>query len=105
MQPAVAPEVFQAAEPPWPRQPRLPGPSVLVDVPLVPGVPAAVVQVVRVVAVGHGDVPATLAVSVRVLALDDRVTAGRALLPAAACALAVDVAVVRVVGVVPVREG
>lgn len=75
----------------------------LVPVPLMGGVTAAVVYVVHVVAVGHTDVPAALAVPVPVVP-ELRVPAGLALVVVIPMA-AVQVAVVYVVGVIAVRYG
>ncbi|GAA3877801.1 hypothetical protein GCM10022207_50110 [Streptomyces lannensis] len=72
--------------------------------PLVPGVPVSVVQVVDVVAVLDRAMAAALAVPVLVVAGVGDMAARLALVPVAAV-LAVQMAVVRVVDVVPVRYG
>jgi hypothetical protein len=75
----------------------------LVPVVLVGGVTAAVVHVVHMIAVGHADVPAALAVAVPVVP-ELPVPGGLALVVVVPM-IAVQVPVVHVVGVIVVRYG
>ena len=75
----------------------------VVPVALVGGVAVTVVKVVHVIAVGDGNVAATLAVLVSVIFMDV-VLSSLALVPVA-LVLAVDVTVVSEVGVIVVWEG
>jgi hypothetical protein len=79
-----------------------PGPSVLVPVVAVGGVPVAVVDVVHVVAVLDGLVPAAGAVLMGMVVVDD-MAAERALVPVP-FVLAVHVPVVQVVSMVAVLD-
>ena len=75
----------------------------VVPVAFVGGVAVAVVEIVHVIAVGDGNVAATLAVLVSVIFMDV-VLSSLALVPVA-LVLAVDVTVVSEVGVIVVWEG
>ncbi len=76
----------------------------LVVVIAVGGVAVAIMQVVRVVAMGDGDVAAAFAVGVPSVIFGGDVLGGFTLVPVA-FVLAVDVAIVEVVGVVTVGDG